>query len=562
MNLKDFPVKTVESDVLVIGGGGAGLMAAIKAECNVVIAVKGVGATVMAPGGVAGVGSWCKTGDSKDLHFKDTVKGGAYLNEQKLVRILVDEAPDRILELERFGAYWEREDEQRYDLTNGGGHTYWRSVYLEDHTGRELFSSLQSEVRRLSNIRIFNNSMVTRILTSNGSVAGATAIDVNYGNAILFRAKAIILATGGAGELFPIQSQPVGCTGDGFAMALHAGAELIDMECVQFFPIGLAYPDELKGILCGTPYFVHLYNAKHERFMKNYDADRMEVTTRDVLSRAMYKEIQEGRGSVHGGIYADATYNPPEFFEKHWPFIYDRAKKLGLDMTKERFEVAPTVHYFMGGTRINDAWQTTVPGLFAAGEVAGGVHGANRLGQNSLADIAVGGARAGKSAGEYAAKTHLLPLPEEKVEQEYMRVYGLLTKTGGAIRPYKIRKKIQQIMWNLVGLIRTESSLKQALEELSNLRTGELTRVSISSSSIRRNREWIEALELYDLLDSAECTVRSAIVRRESRGAHYRKDYPASNHVNFLKHIVTSIENGEIRTGECPVDLSEIQPGN
>ena len=558
MTLKNW--KTVETDVLVVGAGAAGLMAAISAGNRTVsVAVKGVGATCMAPGGIAAVGQWCKEGDSRDLHFKDFVEGGAYLNEQKLVHIVVDEVVQKTIELEKYGAFWERTDDgKRYLLRNGGGHTYWRSVYCEDHTGREALRALESEAKR-RNIHVYNNVMVTKLLKENNSVVGATAIDLNFGGFIVFRAKSLVLATGGAGQVYPYTSQPRGCIGDGYSMALHVGGELIDMEFVQFFPIGLAYPAELKGILCGTPYYVHLLNAKKERFMAKYDA-RMELATRDIISRAMFKEIHEGRGTPHGGLYCDATINPPEFFRDQWPSLYDRAKRLGVDLKKDMMEVIPTVHYFMGGIKVNEKWETTTPGLFAAGEVTGGIHGANRIGQNSLADALVSGSRAGKYAGDYAARVEEIALPEDELTKEYERVYGLLTADKNGLRPFEIKEKIHNIMWNKVGIIRNEKNLRQALKELKELRANYIPKMTVTSNSVRSNNEWIEAIGIFFMLDSAELITKSALFRKETRGAHYREDYPETNDVEFLAHTSGRIRDEEIKIEKCPVDLSRISP--
>lgn len=552
--------KIIETDVLVVGGAGAGLSASIAASNrNVVVANKGMGATCIAPGAIAGVGSWCDEKDSKDLHFKDFVVGGAFLNEQNLVRIIVDKSPEKIVELERFGAFWERTDDgKRYLLRDGGGHTYWRSVYCEDHTGREALRALESEAKR-RNVRVYNSIMVTKLLVESGSVVGATAVDLNFGGFIAFKAKAVILATGGAGQVYSYNSQPRGCCGDGFALALHAGAELIDMEFVQFFPIGLAHPEELKGILCATPYYVHLLNSKGERFMNKYDP-RLELATRDILSRAMFREIKEGRGTSHGGLYCDATFMPLKFFEEEWPSIYNRAKGLGIDLTKDLLEVVPTVHYFMGGVRVNEKWESTIRGLFAAGEVVGGVHGANRVGQNSLADVIVSGSIAGESASEYLASADETHLPSEHIEEEYERVHGILASPEIGRKPSEIKLKIRNTMWNDVGIIRNEKGLEEGFDQLTRIRTEDLPRMRISSRAMRFNKEWIDALEIPFMLDVGEAIAMSALYRKESRGAHFREDYPHVNNEEFLKHNVIKLDDGHIKLGTCPVNLSEIKP--
>ncbi|MFQ5710825.1 MAG: FAD-binding protein [Candidatus Geothermarchaeales archaeon] len=563
--IKHMGIKTVESDVLVVGGGGAGYMAAIEASrsgLTTTLAIKGCGSTPMALGALAGVGPWHVEGDSKHLHFSDTVRGGAFLNEQRLVRAIVEEIDEKILELERFGAYWERtEDGKRYLLRIGGAHSHPRSVYLEDHPGREMLKAMEGEVMRRDNVRTLRGTMVTKILTSDGSIAGATAIDMRYGDFILFKAKSIVLATGGAGQIYKITTQPLGNTGDGFAMALHAGAELVDMEFIQFFPIGLVYPEDLRGLLAAPPYYSRLLNVEGERFMERYDSERLELSTRDLVSRAIYRELQEGRGTGRGGVYCDMTYNEPGFIKRQLPTLYDLCAKMGVDLERDMLEVAPTCHYFMAGIRVDERWESSIPGLFAAGEVAGGVHGANRLSQNSLADLLVSGSRAGAYASEHARETGEVPLLEEEIVEEYDRVYGLLRRRVGGIRPSEVKGKIRDLMWDEGGLIRRRRGLRQALEELNNIRLNDLSRIFLSSDSMRFNREWVEALEVHSMLDVAEAVLRSALLRGESRGAHYREDFPERDDEKWLRHVVVRLEEGEMKLSTCPVDLSEIGPG-
>jgi fumarate reductase (CoM/CoB) subunit A len=560
-------MELVETDVLVVGGGGAGLRAAIEASnsgASVTIVLKGLlgssGSTPMAMGAIAGVGPWHEVKDSREVHFMDTVKGGAYLNEQKLVRILVEEASQRIVELERFGAFWERtEDGKRYLLRIGGGHSYPRSVYLEDRPGHEMVKAMKGEAIRRNNIQIFENTMVTRLLTADGSVVGATTINMNSGRFVVFKSKATVLATGSAGQIYPVTTQPVRNTGDGFILALQAGAELIDMEFVQFYPLGLVYPRALKGVIVGALYYCRLLNARGERFMKRYDPKRLELSTRDIVSRAVYKEVQEGRGTESGGVYCDMTFNPPGFIKEQLPLVYKLCTKLGINPEEKMLEVAPTCHYFMGGIRVDERWGTDVPGLFAAGEAVGGVHGANRLSQNSLADILVSGARAGKYAAKYAMeKERAVPIDNEQVKAEYERVYGLLGAKGD-VKPFAVKIRIKRIMQDRVGLIRSREGLKQALKEIASIKEA-LTNVSVPLTTMRHNMDWIDVLEAHNMVRVAEVITRAALMREETRGAHFREEYPEKDDENWLKHIVIGLEDGEMRLATCPVDLSEVKP--
>ncbi len=537
-------------------------MAALEAGrsgLTTVLTMKGSGATPTAGGAMAAVGPWHVEGDNKEVHFRDTVEGGAFINEQRLVRRVVDEIEKKIVELERLGAYWERSDDgKRYLLRIGGAHSYPRSVYWQDRPGRQMLKALESEVARWDNVQIYRDILITKLLVANGTVAGATAIDINFGDFILFKAKSVVLATGGAGEIYKFNTQPMGNTGDGYAMALHAGVELVDMEFVQFFPIGLVYPEDLSGISIVPPYYSRLLNAEGKRFMEKYDSERLELSTRDVVSRSIYREIQEGRGTDRGGVYCDLTYHEPGFVKEQLPSQYDLCLSMGIDLERDMLEIAPTCHYFMSGIRVDDRWETTLPGLFAAGEVVGGIHGANRLSQNSLTDLLVTGSGAGKAASEYAERADWTPIPEEEIISEYERVFSLSERVVG-VRPLKIKNKLREVMWDKGSLIRNGKGLREALELIADMRENDLPRLSVSRSSTRSNREWIEALEVYNMLDVAELVIRSALFREESRGAHYREDYPERDDERWLVHVVTKLED-KIRLSTCPVDLSEIKP--
>jgi len=545
----------VETDVLVIGGGGAAGMAAIEASKKtsyVAVAVKGKfgksGATPMAVGAAAAVGPWHHPGDSKETHLKDTVRGGADLNEDKLVRALCNEAGDRMVDLERYGAYWERADKGvNYMLRTDGGHSHPRSPYLEDRPGLE-FMRVMKGVLAGRNVPLYEDLMITKLLTDGEKVTGAAGINMLSGEPLVFRAKATVVAAGGAGELYPLNTQDIRNTGDGYAIALEAGAALMDMEFVQFYPIGLVQPRSVRGILAAPPYYVRLLNKDGERFMTGYDS-RLEQATRDILSRSVYLEIEAGRGTPNGGVYADMTYHPPGFMQRQMPALCEKYLKWGIDIEKEMIEIAPTVHFFMGGLKVDENWATTLPGLYAAGEAAGGVHGANRLSQNSLADILVSGCRAGKAAGIYARGASLAELNPGQVEQEFSRVFGVLTAgTGNAKgqRPFQLRNNLKEIMWDKAGLMRDEAGLKEGLGRVETLISGEAPGMRVTSPSKIANREWVEALENINLLKVAQCIIQSALIRTESRGAHHRKDYPQRDDAGWLKHVVATGRDGSL----------------
>ena len=558
----------IETDVLVIGGGGAGAMATLHAHnqgAKALMVVKGkfgrTGGTTCAMGAATAVGPWHEPQDSQQVHFEDTIRGGSYLNEQRLVRILVEDSPKRVLELERLGAFWERtEDGDRYLLRIDGGHSYPRSVYLEDRPGREMLRAMGGEILRRS-IPVVEDVMILRLLLDDSQVAGAVGVNLFTAEMIGFRAKTVILATGGAGNVYPVTTNPADVTGDGYVLALRAGAELMDMEFVQFYPLGLIFPESLKGMLAGTFYYSRLLNAKHERLMKYYDPARLEMSTRDIIARAIYSEIQKGNGTPRGGVLCDMTYNPPGFTKKQLPALYDFYLKIGIDVEKQMVEVAPTCHFFMGGVRVNEEWRSTVPTLFAAGEAAGGVQGANRLSQNSLADIMVSGGRAGDAAGlEAKNRSSFRKINDGEIKEEQRRVDELFSRTKeNGIGPREVKKRLNRVMWDAVGLIRNEAGLKDALAEFRRLEEEDLPRITLASSSRRYNREFIETLELSNLLTVSRAIATPALRRDESRGAHFRDDFPKRDNRNWLKHLRVAQSNGTFQLQEGPVDLSQLK---
>ncbi len=558
-------MRSFETDVLMIGGGGAGAMAAYEASkhgVRVAVVLKGLpqrcGNTVLAPGAIAAVGDWHLPEDSQDLHFRDTVKGGSFMNEQRLVRVLVEESPGLILELERIGALWQREnDGVTYSLRIDGGHSFHRCPFLEDRTGREMLRALFGEVKR-RNVPILSNMMVLKLLQKNGRVNGAVALNVESMEPVLIRSKATILGCGGGGNLYLNTTNPSGSTGDGFILALEAGAELMDMEFVQFYPLGFLFPDSLRGALGGLLYYLRLLNNKGERFMKNYDPERLELSTRDRVARAIYTEVKEGRGSPHGGVFGDLTYHEPGYIDRMTPALCQTYRKMGIEPTKDYVELAPTCHFYMGGVKVDTHWQTTLPGLFAVGENSSGLHGGNRLSQNALAELLVSGSRAGKVAAKFALENSQSPFDGREAEEAAAPAERMLRREKG-LRPVHLRNQLRRIMWEKVSVVRTEESLKSALGELEKLGE-ELDHQAPALRTKVWNQEIAEGLENYSLVKTARLVIQAALMRTESRGAHFRSDYPNADNQGWLQHIVLSQVNGQVETKRVPVDLTEIQP--
>ena len=552
----------IRCDVLIIGGGGAGAMAAYEAskyKVHVAIVSKGrlqrSGNTIMAPGAIAGIKEeWAETGDSMELHFKDTIKGGSYLNEQGLVQLVVEKSPEVILEMESIGALWQRNEKgNKYLLRIDGGHSYPRCVYIEDRTGREIMRTLVGELRK-RDVELYEEIMILRIIHDGHNVVGAIGVDINTLELIIFESKAIILATGGAGNIYANTSNIIDVTGDGYRLALYAGVPLMDMEFVQFYPIGFLFPPSLRGVLGGLLYYSRLLNSKKERFMEKYDSERLELSTRDLVSRAMFQEVKEGRGTPLGGVYCDMTFQPSGFIAKTTPALYDTYCKIGINPEKQMLEVAPTCHFFMGGVIIDSNWETEMAGLLAAGEVCAGVHGANRLSQNALAEILVSGKRAGRRGAEIAIEKERQYIDPKEALFEKEKINQILNNNNKGSNPIILRKQLKNLMWENVGVFRTRESLVKATGKINQLQE-EAKQVSISYNKVFYNREVIEALENENMLEIAKCITNAALKRTESRGAHYRYDYPDSDNSTWLKHITFRKEDEQIKVGYRPVDL-------
>lgn len=539
-----------EHDVLVIGSGGAGCRAAIEASrhnLSALIVSKGLsfksGCTTLAEGGYNAAFATVDCADNPEAHFEDTLKGGAYLNDPKLARVLVEESPERLIELETFGALFDRQESGEINQRPFGGQTFRRTCFQGDRTGHEMMMALKEEVIRRE-IETLDEIMITSLIMdeSGESVIGATGFSLQDSKFLTFKAKSVVMACGGAGWLYPVTSNPLQKTGDGYSLAYDAGADLLDMEQVQFHPTGMIHPESRKGVLVTEAVRGEggkLINAKGERFMKNYDP-RGELATRDIVARAIYNEIRDGRGTQIGGAYLDVTHLPDEVIEEKLETMLFQFQDVGVDIRKEPMEVAPTAHHFMGGIRINENGETTVGNLFAAGEVTGGVHGANRLGGNALADTQVFGKLAGISAAKNALECEIKS-NNDFAETEKERISNFIK--NGDIYPIEIKKELQEVMWKNVAIIRNEESLKAAIERITELK--EMSKNMRVSSIMSYNNDLLDALEITKMLDVAELVTRSALLREESRGAHYREDFPETKD-EWKKSIVFN-KSGRIR---------------
>jgi fumarate reductase (CoM/CoB) subunit A len=495
------------------------------------------------------------------VHQKDTIVGGAWINNQKLVEVLVKEAGDRIFDLEEYGAVWDRTPEGKIMQRPFGKQTYRRTCYAADRTGHEMMQTLVEEVRR-RNLDILDEVFVTDYLMSGGRVAGAVAVDYKTGDFLVFKAKAIVVASGGAGRLFKITTNAAQDTGDGFGAAYRIGAKLVDMEMVQFHPTGMVYPDSHKGQLVTEAVRGEgglLTNIKKERFMQRYDAKLMELAGRDVVARSIATEIIEGRGTPQGGVYLDVSHLQAKVIEERLPSMLRQFRDVGVDIRKEPMQVAPTAHHFMGGIVIDENAETTIPGMYAAGEVTGGIHGGNRLGGNALADTQVFGKRAGENAAEHARKNKALPVDKKQINAVIKNAGKFLKKKQG-VRPFEIKTKLTSLMWDKVGIFRTGKEIQEAITEIERIKTNDLPRLCIMDNRTRYNREWIEALEIQNLMTVAEMVAKAALMRTESRGAHYRRDFPKTDNQNWFTNIVIEQKDGEMMFQKAPVVATAMKP--
>jgi succinate dehydrogenase / fumarate reductase flavoprotein subunit len=567
--------ETHEHDVLVIGSGGAGLRAAIEASAAgvsvgmVCKCLLGKAHTVMAEGGIAAALANVDERDSWKVHFADTMRGGQYVNNWRMAELHAKEAPDRVRELEAWGAVFDRTADGRILQRQFGGHKYARLAHVGDRTGLEMIRTLQDHgVHR--GIDVHMEFCVLTLLTDGERVVGAFGYDRERGQFKVFHAKAVVLATGGIGKSYKITSNSWDCTGDGHALAYHAGADLIDMEYVQFHPTGMVWPPSVCGMLVTEGVRGEggiLTNKEGKRFMfgfipDNYKAQTAdneeegwrytqgdknarrppELLTRDHVARCIVREIKEGRGSPHGGVFLDISWikkripHAEEHIKRKLPSMYHQFKQLGdVDITRQPMEVGPTTHYIMGGVRVDsDTQASSVPGLFAAGECAAGINGANRLGGNSLSDLIVFGKRAGEFAAKYAKEHKAGQINQAQVEEATKRALEPFNRNASAAGakyegPYQVQYDLQEIMQNLVGIVRHEDEMKRALDGIQKL-WERARRVGVTGHR-EFNPGWHTALDLNSLLTVSECIARAALERKESRGAHFREDLPGQDPV-------------------------------
>jgi succinate dehydrogenase / fumarate reductase flavoprotein subunit len=577
-------IENHDYDVVVVGAGGAGLRAAIEAHSQgartaiVCKSLLGKAHTVMAEGGIAASLGNVWSEDNWQVHFRDTMRGGKMLNNWRMAQLHAQEAPDRVLELEEWGALFDRTKEGLISQRDFGGHRYARLAHVGDRTGLEMIRTLQQRAVHLG-IDVYMECKIHRLLLDGGRVAGALAYWRESGRFVMFRTKAVVLATGGIGKAFQVTSNSWEYTGDGHSLALWSGANLIDMEFVQFHPTGMVWPPSVRGILVTESVRGDggvLRNTTGERFMFNYipevfaaetadteaEADRWyedhinnrrppELLPRDEVARAINSEVKAGRGTEHGGVFLDiASRRSADFIRRRLPSMYHQFKELAdVDITAAPFEIGPTCHYVMGGVKVDaDTAASTLTGLYAAGECAGGMHGSNRLGGNSLSDLLVFGRRAGLAAAEYARGLATAPRVEDgEVDQLMSDALHPFERDGGE-NPYTIQQDLQDTMHNLVGIIRVKDELEQALEKIGQLKE-RAGRVKVEGHR-QFNTGWHLALDLESLLTVSEAVARCALLREESRGGHTRGDYPATD--AYWAKI-----NNTIRRDEGGVSISQ-----
>ena len=553
-------------DVVILGGGGAAALAALAAKeagASVALVTKESslvgGATIMSAGGTSAPYT---ESDSPGIFLADILRAGGGLNNLKLARIVADGGVPAVLNLESYGYLLDRKDAKTLrTIKQGEGHAFPRG-YLDRREALGLCHALGRALMR-NEILLFPEMIVARLLVKNGHAVGALALSLLTGEYVAFNAKSVILATGGLGALYKVTTNSTLLTGDGFAMALDAGAELVDMEMVQFLPINFPYPATRRGKMIGMcSHFgpgVKLFNTLGERYMTKYDPERMEFTTRDIGARANFTEIKEGRGTKNDAIIVDPRDHDPSIlqrFRTSVPHIYAMFREIYGERVgewQEPFEAIPSQHFFMGGVKIDEECRTGIPGLFAVGEVSGGVHGANRLSGTALTEIFVFGPLVGKAAALAAEAGALIPFDASEASKEIDQLQGRLSPKRGGIRPFELKEAIQAVMWDKLGPVREETEMKAAVGILESIRQTALEQMAVGYAGRTYNRDRMEAIEVPFMITTALLVARSALMRQESRGSHYRSDFPLRDDSTWLKNLAVT----KNRSGETEIVVKE-----
>ncbi|MDE0288541.1 MAG: FAD-binding protein [bacterium] len=560
------------TDVAIIGSGGAGLFAALRAAAHparldVTVVVKGLfgksGCTRMVQGGYNAA---LQAEDSPEIHLRDTIVGGGYLNDQHLAKTLTDDAPALVEEMEQvLGCRFDRAPGGDYDFKPFGGMTLDRTVHRRDLTGIEIVSRLADHVMTHPGVRILEEHRALDLLLSDDGarVRGLVALDIRTGEFLVIRARAVLLATGGGARMYRYSSPSMEKSGDGVAMAFRAGLQLMDMEMLQFHPTGLLAGD---SVLTGSVVEEglrgaggHLLNVAGERFMEAHDPERMERSTRDIVSQAIYLEVMESRGSPQGGVFLDVSHLGAQQVRTEFPGMVDRASLAGRDLTSEAIEVVPTSHFHMGGVRIGAEGRTPIEGLFVAGEDAGGVHGCNRLGGNGVAESTVFGARAGEQMARFAASAPPVGTPVGQAGSICRRAEALMGDPAGTENPHRMRKSLEEAMWMGAGVVRHRQGLERTVATL--LELSERLQTVRPSGGRRYNLGWNEAMDLENLMLVAASLCHSALHRTESRGAHHRSDYPHGDDRRWLRNVIVSPDtSGGMSVSSVPVEFPFLAP--
>ncbi|MHA1903257.1 MAG: FAD-binding protein [Candidatus Thorarchaeota archaeon] len=562
--MDQLPYKTILCDVLIVGAGGAGCRAAIEASkhnLDVIMLSKelvGKAHTAMAEGGLNVSLGNVDPDDDVDTHFKDTIVGGNYLNNQELAEILVRDAPERVFDLEEMGAVFDRTPEGKIAQRTFGKQSWRRTAYASDRTGSEIMVTLTEAIRKTS-VRVFDEVFATKLLVHDGRIAGVCAIDSKYGDYLVFRAKSVVMATGGAGRIFKVTSNAQLDVGDGYGMAYDVGCEMMDMEMVQFHPTGMVKPESAKGRLVTEAVRGEggiLLNNKGERFMNRYYPEVMELAGRDQVARSIMTEVLEGRGSPDGGAYLSISHLPASIIEFRLESMIEQFEDAGVDIRNEPMQVSPTAHHFMGGIKIDTNSQTTISGLYASGECTGGVHGGNRLGGNALADTQVFGALSGENAAKFAKDHEHTGVDRDSIQEEFQRLETMLQRKEG-ISPADARKELTELMWEKVQIFRNEEDMAHAVKELRRIEENVVPKIKVDIPTKRYNPGWHQAIEFGHMVKTARMVAEAAIMRKGNRGAHYRVDADP-NDKGYYNIVIRKDKDGKMDLRKEDVVITKI----